>query len=84
MNLVICSIHDSKAEAWINPMTFQSRAQAVRSFSDAIQDGQSEFSKHPEDYSLFMLGEFDQRTGELVLEASPVNLGNGINYKSEA
>lgn len=78
MKLTVCSIHDTKAEAWLNPLFFQSEAQAIRSFSDAVNDPNSEFSKHPEDYNLFVLGLFDQRTGELEASA-PVHLITGVN-----
>lgn len=66
MKMKLCSIYDSKAGAWLNPMSFQSTGQAIRSFGDAVNDGKSEFWKHPEDYTLFVVGEFDQLTGELT------------------
>mgnify|MGYP000559693749 CR=1 FL=1 len=78
--LKACSIHDVKAEAWMTPMFFQSSAQAVRSFGDAVRDGTSEFGKHPEDYNLFCVGEFDQDTGE-VFGFEPIHLIAGINVK---
>lgn len=78
MNLRICSIRDQKAEAWMTPLFFQSKAQAVRSFGDAVNDGQSEFSKHPEDYVLFYLGDWDPEYGAL-LPTEPESLAVGVN-----
>lgn len=78
----ICSIHDTKAQVWITPMFFQSAAQAVRSFGDVVNERGTEFNKHPEDYILFKLGEFDERTGELV-PVAPESLAVGINLKVE-
>jgi len=78
---VIASIYDAKAEAWMTPMFFLSKAQAMRSFSDAVNDGKSDFSNHPGDYTLFVLGTFDERSGEVLPVATPESLGLGINFK---
>lgn len=79
MKMVICSIHDTKAEAFSQPMFFQAVGQALRSFIDAVtdeRDGNNNFAKHPEDFNLFRIGTFDDQTGEIVPEA-PFHLGNG-------
>lgn len=73
-----CCIHDVKAEAWMTPMFFQSNGQAVRSFGDAVRDSSSDFGKHPEDYHLYIVGEFNPQTGELV-GMPPVHLIHGAN-----
>ena len=83
MELQICSIRDSKAEAHLNPMFFQSTPQAVRSFSDAVNDPQTDFSKHPEDYMLFHLGSFDPRTGRIELLTQPLALISGENLTEQ-
>ncbi len=79
----ICSIHDAAAQAYMTPMFFQSRGQAIRSFSDAVNDGKSDFWKHPEDYTLFHLGTFDLRTGMLDYLPSPAALTTGANIKQD-
>lgn len=84
MIMKICSIHDAKAEAWLTPMFFQAAGQAMRSFEDAINNKESEFGKHPEDYSLFLLASFDPRTGEILLMDKPVSLALGINLVSQS
>lgn len=83
MKMVMCSIRDQKAEAWLNPMFFLARAQAVRSFQDAVNGREGDIAKHPEDYTLFHLGYFDQLTGEVEVIA-PTSLGVGINFKNES
>ena len=77
--LRMCSIYDCKAEAWLTPMFFQAKGQAIRSFSDAV-NGESEFAKHPDDYTLFCLGTFDDSCGEFKLEKTPESLGLGVNF----
>lgn len=80
MKLQIISIRDSKAAAWMNPLFFQTKAQAIRAFGDAINDPQGEFIKHPDDYALYYLGEFDPQDGTLTPVPAPDCLGIGANY----
>lgn len=60
------SIYDEKAAAFMPPFFLQTRGMAVRAFSDLAKDKTHEVSKHAEDYSLYEVGEFDQRSGSLV------------------
>ena len=80
MILRICVVRDVKAECYMNPMFFQSDAQAARSFKDAVNDnsGKSEIGQHPEDYALFALGNFDQRTGQIEVLDAPLHIVSGI------
>lgn len=82
MKLIICSIYDSKAEAFMQPLFFQAKGQAVRSFADAVnQDGN--FKNHPDDYTLFCIGSYDDATG-LLEPIAPESLGNGVQYSNAA
>ena len=76
--LKMCSIYDSKAEAWMTPMFFQAIGQAVRTFSDTVNNADSPFGKHPEDYTLFEVGAFNEQTGE-VTTISPRSIMVGVN-----
>jgi len=76
----VFSIFDSKAEAYNLPFFSPSKPAAIRSFIDAINDESTTLSKHPEDYFLYYIGEFDALTG--YLEAQPlVSLGSGLEFK---
>lgn len=48
---------------------------AMRQFSDAVNDPQVKWNKHPEDYSLWYVGEFDTTKGQLQGDL-PQNLVN--------
>lgn len=59
----IYSVKDLKAGAFAPPF-FQPRDEsAVRAFSDAITDGDSMLRRHPEDFALYCLGEYDDNLG---------------------
>jgi len=67
----VYSIYDIKAAAYHVPFFQPTKGMAIRLFGDAIIDPNSNLSKHPEDYRLFSLGEFDDFTG--VLERRRTN-----------
>lgn len=79
MLVKMCSIYDGKAEAWTNPMYFRSNGEAVRSFQDAANNKELDVGRHPEDYALFEVGEFDPRTGEVRPLVPPLHLATGVN-----
>lgn len=62
------AIYDLKAEAYNPPFTVATKGQAIRAFSDLVNDSNSSISKHPEDYVLFKLGTIDISTGALNQE----------------
>lgn len=74
------SVHDRKAGAFLPPFMFHARGMAERVFSDCVNNREHAFGKHPEDYTLFLIGEYDDLTGELIKESAPVSLGNGVTF----
>lgn len=84
--LQIFAVRDQKAEAFVQqPFFCLARGQAVRGFSDAVNDPKTELCAHPGDYELFYIGEFDQDTGVLdPVEKGIVPLGNGSSFKEGA
>ncbi len=77
--LKIFSVYDSKAEAFLNPIFCPTRAVAIRSFTASAINPDSDFCRHPEDFSLFELGEFDPATG-ILKEAPKVLLGSAQEF----
>jgi len=74
------SIYDSKAESFSNPVYLNSTGLAVRTFSDSVQDPESQFAKHPADYTLFELGTYDDNTAEFKLLPTPKSLFIAIEF----
>lgn len=73
MDLVLCSVFDASADAYARPMFVPSRGLAVRSFTDEVNRAAPDniMHQHPEDFSLFCLGTFDDGTGKFVLLPVP-------------
>lgn len=78
---VVCSVFDVKAEGFMQPMFFQARGQAMRSFQDAVNDADSVFFKHPEDYTLFQVAYWNPQVGELVLLEAHDPICKGVDVK---
>jgi len=81
MMLKIFSVFDSKVGAYMSPFFMRSTGEAVRAFTQAVSDKDTQFCKHPEDYTLFELGEWDDQTSKFDLKSTPVSLGLAIEFK---
>ncbi len=80
MEFKIFCVFDSKAEAFLQPFFSVNRAVALRSFTQACQDSQSDFHRFAGDYTLFEIGEWSAVGGELVQYEAKVNLGLASQY----
>lgn len=77
-------VFDCKAEAYLQPFFMQASGQAIRAWIDLVNDKTTQFSKHPEDYTLFELGTYDDSCAKFDVYATPKSLGVAIEFvKSE-
>ena len=81
MEYKVYSIFDSKIEAFLQPFCAQTKGQAIRMFTDSVNDPQTMFSKHPEDYVLFELGSWFDDSGRYAVHTAPVSIGIAIEFK---
>lgn len=79
----VYSVFDSKAEAYTLPFFADTAGVATRMFMDATGDANSNFCKYPEDYTLFEIGEFEERTGELIAYEVLKSLGTALEYVAQ-
>ena len=61
----IFSIFDKKAGIYNTPFFAINHRVAVRSLCDLCADTRSFVCKHPEDYALYLLGDFDDSNGAI-------------------
>lgn len=82
MKLKAFSVFDVKVDAFMPPFFQPTNGSALRHFADAVNDPQSQLSRHPEDYKLCCVGEFDDATGLITPPAdlAVVSLGFGSDY----
>ncbi|WNK14073.1 MAG: nonstructural protein [Microvirus sp.] len=80
MILRIFCIRDRAADAFGQPMFFQSRGGAIRSFSDEVNNQKrdsSQISLHPEDFELFEIGSWNDQDCTFDLSPRPVQCAVG-------
>lgn len=67
MKLVICSIRDSKSDAFGNPFFATTKGVAERIFTDAVNDPtpNNQLNMHPSDFTCYVIGEFDDSNGNI-------------------
>lgn len=82
MKLKMFAIFDTKAGCYSTPFFMQNKGLAIRAMQDMAMDNRTVINKHPADFVLFLLGEFDDNTG--VIEKLTIeNLGNPLVKKNE-
>jgi hypothetical protein len=55
---------------------------AIRAFQDNVNaEQENNISKHPDQFTLFKIGEFDDATGEIKTDVVK-SLGTGLEYKN--
>lgn len=80
MIMQVCAVLDKKVGAFSAPQVFRSRGEAIRSFMDACASAETPFARHAEDYSFFVLAEYDDNTGQFLVASDhfPVQLITGL------
>lgn len=84
MITLIFAIWDKKAEAFVNePFYARSKGIAIRAFRDLANSKDNDIGKHPEDYGLHHIGDFNHNNGTILsadeATRSPVHLVNALD-----
>jgi len=79
----VYSVFDVKAKIFDKPFHMSQNGEAMRLFGDAVNDEKTMFFRHPEDYQLFLIAEFDDNSGMYKSLEHPDFLCNGIDFKKE-
>lgn len=70
--LKMFSVLDQKLKLWSPPMFMKHVGQAERTWQDLVNEPESMLCKHPKDFSLYQVGEFDEETAESAPIVPPV------------
>lgn len=84
MKVKFFSIFDAKIGEHARPVNFMTVGQAVRTFADLAKDKETEVGAHPEDFTLFELGEFDTENGKFTNLNTPLSHGVAVEYLAKA
>ncbi len=77
MKINIYGIYDTASGLYRFPMFIGSDGEALRSFADTSVNAESDIGKHPEDYTLFRLGTFNDVTGKIMGE-NPESISSAL------
>lgn len=61
--LQVLAVRDRQLDAFTQPFFAPTVGAGIRAFSNHVNEPNSEPNKHPEDYELYHVGEFDPNTG---------------------
>lgn len=64
--LYMFAVLDKAVGSFMQPFFCRARGEALRTFSDAVNDKQSPFFRHPSDFELYFIGQFDQSNGTVM------------------
>jgi len=82
MKFLVFSVYDKAAENFNQPMFMAAKGQAIRAFDDEANRPDSQIHKHPEDYELFVIGEYDDDNA-LLTPTRPQLIGKASDFKRE-
>ena len=78
----VFTVFDEKSEAYLQPFFMDTIGQATRAITDCCNDPNHAFNRHTSDYTLFLLGEFDDLTGQFITDQKK-SLGCLIEFKTQ-
>lgn len=65
MKYNLYTVRDMKADAYLRVFQARTDGEAIRMFTESVNDPSSMFNTNPEDFILFNCGIFDDNTGEI-------------------
>lgn len=82
MKTLLLSVKDHKLGAFGPIFQCRTEGEAMRHFTDAINDPQNKaMYNHPDDYDLFVLGGIEDSTGAITQPSPVYSLAEGKNVK---
>ena len=74
MHLFVVCVKDRAAEVFNRPFFVPHRNVAIRDFTDEVNRAaaDNQLNKHPDDFDLYLLGDFNDNTGEFSISTPQV------------
>ena len=84
MKKIICAVYDSQAQVYGQPIFTPTKGTAIRAFTDEVNNvyETNQMNKHPSDFALFQLGEYDDNEGSIVSVQTPIKLLTALEAKT--
>lgn len=72
--------YDGRLKIFMTPFFMMHTGQALRHWEEGVSDPSTMVCKHPADFVLFEVGEFDVDTGALAGPPHPVQIATALEY----
>jgi hypothetical protein len=79
MDSHVFTVYDSAAQRYLDPFTAPTIEFALREFRRLVNTSGHNFNVYPDDYTLFLIGTFDQEAGVLN-PIHPQSLGVAVTF----
>lgn len=79
----VFSVYDSKIGSYLSPFVVRSKGEAIRAITNELENSNSNLSKHPGDFTLFEIGDYDDEHGTLV-PIAPASVGVLVEFVQDA
>lgn len=80
MIFTLLTVFDKATGAFLPPFSVAHVNVGLRAFADQVNNQQSDIGRHPEDFTLFRIGTFDDATSKIELLNAPESIANAIQY----
>lgn len=77
----IFTIYDEKSESYSPPFFMATKGLAIRAFTETANGGETSIAKHPEDFTLYDLGDWDDQNGLFHQPDNPKPIIKAIETK---
>jgi len=81
MELKMFSIRDAKAEIFNPPFFALTAGTAEQNFTQLVRDPKSKLNMFPDDYDLYLMGTYDDKTGKMQPLDTPQHIAKAIQFK---
>lgn len=78
--ILMFSVYDLKARAYMAPFTAVTPGVALREFARAVQQERSPFAQFPADFALHQVGWFNEATGQCSSPTPPIPLAMATEF----
>lgn len=82
MKTKMVSVFDTAVGAYTSPQFYRSIGEAERAFRSACSQEGNQFNVHAKDYSLMLLGEFDDNSGQFTIVNTPSTIITALQAKA--
>lgn len=82
MSKLMLAVRDEKVNSFGTPFCTTTKGEGIRMVMDASNDPNTLLNRHPQDFSLYKVGTFDEISGEIIPENQPMFICRVDSLKS--